>query len=93
VSLSLLERPNEAILLFGGLTMIFLLPLAMLVSAEWVFGLLSILIWLFALVVPIVFDRRSTHTRIHLELFFVLQLLFSAVQAGLGFLVILGKQC
>jgi len=79
--------------MFGSVTMIFLFPLAFVVSSEWIYGVLIAIVWLFVLFLPLCLGRRSLHPRFHVELVLVCQSLFSAIQAGLGFLVILGKQC
>jgi hypothetical protein len=93
LGLSLFEKPSEAVFLFGSVTMLFLFPLAFVVSSEWVYGLLIGIVWLFTLLLPICFRTRSLHPRFHVELVLVCQSIFSAIQAGLGFLLILGKQC
>lgn len=79
--------------MFGGVTMIFLLPLGLFVSSEWIFGVLIGLVWLVVLLLPLWFGKNSTHPGFHLRLMLFGQSLFSAIQAGLGFLMILGKQC
>lgn len=91
--LSLFEEAGEAIFMFGSVTMIILMPLALVVSSEWIFGVLSGMVWLSVLALPRCFPKKSLHPRFHVELVLVCQALFSAIQAGLGFLVVLGKQC
>ncbi len=91
LGLSLFETSSEVIFLFGSVTMIFLLPLGFFVSSEWIFGILVGIVWLAALLLPFGFRRKSIHSKHHVALVLGLQSLFSALQAGLGFLVILGK--
>jgi hypothetical protein len=93
VGLSLFEESSEAVFMFGSATMILLLPLAFVVSSEWVFGILVAIVWLSVLLLPVCFGRKCLHPRFHVAIVFVCQSLFAAVQAGLGFLVVLGKQC
>jgi hypothetical protein len=93
LGLSLFEKSSEAIFMFGSVTMIFLFPLAFVVSSEWIYGTLIGIVWLLVLFLPLCFGKKSLHPRLHVELVLVCQSLFSAIQAGLGFLVILGKQC
>jgi hypothetical protein len=90
--LSLFESVGESIFMFGGVTMILLLPLALFVNSVWVFGAIAVLVWLFVVYLPIVFGHRLTRIGISLPIIFVGQSLFSAMQAGLGFLIVLGKQ-
>lgn len=90
---SLFEKPSETIFLFGSVTMIFLFPIGMIVNSEWIFGVLVGLVWLIALFAPLWFGKKSLHTRFHVAILLACQSLFSAAQAGLGFLMILGKYC
>ncbi len=90
--LSLFESVGESIFMFGGVTMILLLPLALLVNSVEVFGAIAVLVWLSVLYLPNVFEQRLTRLGISLPIIFVGQSLFSAIQAGLGFLIVLGKQ-
>jgi hypothetical protein len=91
-SLSLFEKSTEAIWMFGSVTMIFLFPLAFIVTAEWVYGAIIGLVWLLVLFLPLVFRRTSLHRTFHLQTVLILQSIFSAIQAGFGFLVVLGQQ-
>lgn len=93
VGLSLFEKSHEAIMLFGGVTMIFLVPLAFFVTAEWIFGTLIGISWLSVALLPLWLANKSQHPMVHGQTVYILQSLFSAAQAGLGFLIILGKQC
>jgi hypothetical protein len=92
LSLSLFEDLGEAIFMFGSVTMILLLPLAFVTDSMWIFGAMSGLVWLSVLLAPSYFGRNSNHPRFHIHAVLVCQSLFSAIQAGLGFLVVLGKQ-
>lgn len=92
LSLSLFEKSTEAIFMFGSVTMIFLFPLGFVVDSEWVWGALIGVVWLLALLLPVCFRRKSLHPRLHVQLVLIGQTLFSAIQAGLGFLIVLGKQ-
>ncbi|MBL8892845.1 MAG: hypothetical protein JNL67_22905 [Planctomycetaceae bacterium] len=90
--LSLFESSGEAIFLFGGVTMILLLPLALFVDSVWLFGALAMLVWLSVLYLPLLGGQRLARLGINQPIALVCQSLFSATQAGLGFLIILGKQ-
>lgn len=91
LGLSIFEEASEAVLMFGGLTLIFSLPLGLVVSSEWIFGALIGLVWLLALVLPLWFDEKAMHDKFNVVAILAGQSLFSAIQAGLGFLMILGK--
>ncbi|MDX1925397.1 MAG: hypothetical protein SFV81_02690 [Pirellulaceae bacterium] len=93
LSLSLFEKSTEAIFMFGSVTMLFLLPLAFVQIAEWVFGVLIGIVWLLVLLLPLCFSKKSLHPKYHVEFVLAGQSLFSAIQAGMGFLVVLGKYC
>lgn len=90
---SLFEKASETIFLFGSITMIFLLPIGMIVNSEGIFGALVGLVWLVALFAPLWFVKKPIHPRLHVPIVLACQSLFSAAQAGLGFLMILGKYC
>ena len=93
LGLSLFEELGEAVFMFGSVTMIFLLPLALVVNSMWIFGALSVFAWLLVLVLPFCFGKSPIHRRFHFHTVLVCQALFSAIQAGVGFLVVLGKYC
>lgn len=93
VGLSLVGRWNEAIFMFGGATMFLLLPLGFVVSSEWIFSVLIGVVWLSALAMPLGFTKKLSHRRLSARRVLFCQSLFSAIQAGLGFLLILGMQC
>ncbi|MBL8820102.1 MAG: hypothetical protein JNL58_29025 [Planctomyces sp.] len=73
--------------------MFFLLPLGLYVSSEWIFGVIIGAVWLAVLVLPLRFGKKSVHAKSRIDLVFLCQAIFSAIQAGLGFLLIVGKQC
>jgi hypothetical protein len=73
--------------------MFLLLPLGFVVSSEWIFSVLIGVVWLFALALPLRFGKNASHPRLFLLRMRVCQSVFSAIQAGLGFLLILGRQC
>lgn len=91
LGLSLFERSSEAVFMFGGVTLIFLLPLLLFVSSEWIIGALIGIVWLLALSLPLWFGSRTVQTRFNLVAVLACKSLFSAIQAGLGFLMIIGK--
>ena len=93
MALSLLEKPEESLFMFGGITMLFLIPLAFVATAEWIYGILIAIVWLSALLLPLGFRKRSLLSRFYVGAVWGCQLLFSASQAVVGFLVILGRQC
>lgn len=93
VGLSLLEKPSEAIFMFGSITMIFLLPLGIVEVPEWIYGILMGIVWVLVLFMPLGFRRVSFHPTFHIGLVWVGQTIFSACQAGFGILLLLGKQC
>lgn len=91
--LSLFEEFGEAVFLFGSVTMIFLLPLALVVNSMWIFGTLSGFLWLLVLFLPFTFGKSSILRKLNVQTVWVLQSLFSAIQAGVGFMIVLGKNC
>lgn len=93
LGLSLFEESGEAVFMFGSVTMIFLLPLALVVNSMWIFGALSGLVWLLVLVLPFCFGKSSVLRKVSVPTVLVLQSLFSAIQAGVGFMVVIGKYC
>lgn len=77
--------------MFGGVTLFFLLPLALITNEQWVYAVIIGTLWLVVLLAPLWFSRKIAHPRFNMAMIFVLQSLISAIQAGLGFLMILGK--
>ncbi|WP_231602485.1 hypothetical protein, partial [Neorhodopirellula pilleata] len=61
-------------------------------QSMWVFGGLSGIVWLLVLILPFCFRSKSIHPKFHIHIVLVCQSLFSAIQSGVGFLMILGKQ-
>lgn len=93
IGLSLFDRSSDAIIMFGGATLFVLIPLGFVVSSEWIFFVLIGVAWLSALALPFHFGKNASDPRLYLQRMRVLQSLFSAIQAGLGFLLIMGRQC
>ncbi len=93
LGLSLFEELCEAVFLFGSVTMIFLLPLALVVDSMWIFGTFSVFVWLLVLLLPFCIGKKSSNPRFPFRTVLVCQAIFSAMQAGAGFLVVLGKYC
>lgn len=93
LGLSLFEDSGEALFMFGSVTMIFLLPLALVVDSMWIFGALSGFVWLLVFLLPLCFSMKSFHPKLHIQIVLVCQSLFPAIQAVVGFLVVLGKYC
>lgn len=91
--LSLFEESGEAVFMFGSVTMIFLLPLALVVNSTWIFGALSGFVWIVVLVLPFCFGKSSILRKLSVPTVLVFQSLFSAIQAGVGVMIVLGKSC
>lgn len=91
MGVAVLERSSEMLFMFGGVTLLFLLPLAFIVTAEWIYGVLIAIVWLVVLLLPSFRRRNSVQPRIKLTNILIGQSIFSAIQAGLGFLMIIGK--
>ena len=91
-SMSLIDHVNEVALLFGGATCLFLFPFMLVIPLpESVFAALVILVWILALVLP---TFRMTYGQHYGKVgmsTYVLQAMFSIVQAGIGLLIMLGK--
>ena len=87
---SIIDKPSDIILNFGGVTLLLLLPLGAFNAPEWIFGLLIIFVWLLVLVSPVLFlSNRKSYVRPSIVV--GLQLVFSLSQAALGFLMLLAK--
>ncbi len=89
--LSLFEEPGEAIFMFGSITMIFLLPIAYLVNSMWLFGTLSCFVWLLVLCLPTYMQKSPIRLSFNYQAILACQSLFAAIQAGTGFLIVLGR--
>jgi hypothetical protein len=88
---SMFDRASEAMLLFGGFTLMCLLPIGMFDPPEWVFAVLIGIVWLLALILPVLFVVRRRHSKGSVVAMLVSQAAFSLAQAGLGLLMIWGK--
>ena len=91
-SYSMFSKPTEAVLLFGGLAGVLLLPLYMVVTlSESAFGIAIMTIWMLTWIGPSLWFVSRTRTR---RLRFTLVAILSGIslfQSALGFLMILGK--
>ena len=88
---SMFEQASDFTLLFGGVTMIFLLPIGVLDPPEWVIALIFAFVWIVVLFLPVLVLARRERRKAHMALFFILQAGFSIAQAGLGLLMIAGR--
>jgi hypothetical protein len=89
---SIFEQSNDFILLFGGVTLLFMIPLGLLDPPEWAIIAAIGLAWMIVLVLPVVLAARQRLSRKKLVVAYVLQAVFSATQAGLGLLMLAGRQ-
>jgi Flp pilus assembly protein TadB len=89
---SIFEQSSDFILLFGGVTLLFMIPLGLLGPPEWVFSATIGLVWLIVLFLPVVLVASQRLQRRKLLVAYVLQAVFSAIQAGLGLLMLAGRQ-
>ena len=88
----MLEQTSEALLLFGGLTALLLLPVCLVVPlSENDFGIAIIMVWILVWVACSLFFMRGSRTRRVQLIVLVVASSISLVQAALGFLMILGK--
>ncbi len=85
LSLSLFDTSGEAVFMFGGVTVILLLPLALVVSEEWVFGVLIGVVWLSVLALPHFLASKSIHARFHPRSSFSANRYLRPCKPGLGF--------
>jgi len=93
VSNSMFNNSSEAVLLFGGFTALLLLPVYIFVDlGETGFGIAIIAIWILFWIVPSVWYSSRPRPRRSQIWFLVILSAISFAQAGLGFLMILGKQ-
>ena len=90
--LGLFEKATEVVMMFGGVTLVFLLPLGLFVTSEWIFCVLIGIVWLIVLLLPLCFGKRILSSPRRVLALLACQALFSASQSGLGFLLMLGKQ-
>lgn len=89
---SIFEQPSDSILLLGGVTLLLMLPLGLLDPPELVFGVTIGLVWMTVLVLPVLLAAGARLSRNKLAVAAVLQAVFSATQAGLGLLMLAGRQ-
>lgn len=77
-------------LLFGGVTLIVLLPIGMLDPPEWVFAIIFVFVWVLVLLLPTLILASRKRRQGYPVVAYTLQAGFSIAQAGLGMLMILG---
>jgi hypothetical protein len=93
VSDPMFDNNSEAVLLFGGLTALLLLPLYVFVDlSENGFEITIIVIWILSWIVPYVWYASHPRSRPSEILFLAITSAISFAQAGIGFLMILGKE-
>lgn len=86
------DKASEAFLFFGGITMFPLMVLALFGSVpEQVLIVLILLVWMAIALLPHLWLRRPTRSWTAVGALFVVQTLCSLAQAGMGALLILGK--
>ena len=88
---AIFEQANDFTLLFGGVTLIFLLPLALVDPPEWVLVVIFIFVWIFVFVLPALLVALGKLRKNNLIVAYVLQAVFSVAQAVLGMLMIVGR--
>ena len=90
---SLFESAFEAVILFGSFTLLLLLPLACggLEIPEVILGIIIMIVWCAVLLFPVYGPSRLRNSKVALICLFILQGLYSAVQAGLGVLMLAGR--
>jgi len=88
---SLLEQDSDPALMLGGLTTIFLLPIGVFDPPNWVFISIAIFVWILVLVIPALIACCWNLTKEHQCLAYILQAGFSIAQAGIGLLMLLGR--
>lgn len=91
-SYSMFSKPTEAVLLFGGLSGILLLPIYLVFTlSESAFGIAIMVIWMLTWIGPSLwFLSRPRPRRLRFTLVAILSGI-SLFQSALGFLMILGK--
>ncbi|MFN3192815.1 MAG: hypothetical protein ACE361_20055 [Aureliella sp.] len=90
-SAGLLEEASDSALMFGGITLIFLLPLGFFDPPEWTFAAIFSGVWGLVLVLPALLAASERLRKRHLVFVYVIQAGFSIAQAGLGLLMIVGR--
>ena len=92
LSYGMFDQADEAILLFGGVTGLFLVPIMMIGDiSEMTFGLVICVVWGVALLLPPIIVHRRFRSRGTRAILLGLQSAFSLAQAAMGILMILGK--
>lgn len=91
-SSSMFAKPTEAVLLFGGISGILLLPIYVVATpSESAYGVMILVVWLLIWLVPSLWlTSRPANRRSQITLAAVLSAI-SFAQAALGLLMILGK--
>jgi hypothetical protein len=90
--MSLFDLVGEIVLLFGSVTLLFLLPVMLIAELpEPLLAVIVLSVWVLVLVLPPVVIVRRGKRRKSVVVMFVTQAAFSFIQAGLGVLMILGK--
>lgn len=90
-SAGLLGEASDSALMFGGITLIFLLPLGFFDPPEWIFAAIFSGVWGLVLVLPALLAASERLRKRHLVFVYVIQAGFSIAQAGLGMLMIVGR--
>lgn len=86
------DRSSEAIGLFGGITLFFLIPLALLsVPSEGLLLTIMMLVWIATALIPDLALRRHLTAWWAVALLLGLQTAFAFAQAVMGLLLIVGK--
>jgi hypothetical protein len=92
--LSIFERAGEVPFLFGGVTLLFLIPIMLIAPPpEWLVDTIIVTIWMLVLILPALVVARRRQSWTNVILMFTLQAAFSLLQAGLAFLMMCGKYC
>ncbi len=94
LSYRMFDQPDEAVLLFGGVTALFVVPIMLVASlSEAVFSAIILAAWCSALLFPPILMSRRHPSRQAIASLLVIQTAFSFAQAAMGILMILGKDC
>ena len=92
--LSIFDRAGEVPFLFGGVTLLFLIPIMFIAPPpEWLVDTIIMTIWILVLILPAFVVARRRQSWSNVILMFTLQANFSLMQAGLAFLMMCGKYC
>lgn len=88
---SLFDTPSEAIGLFGGVTLFFLIPLAFVPGSDEVIPSIMLLVWCAMALIPDLALRRHLNSWWAVIGLLGIQTVFSFAQAVMGALLIIGK--